>query len=199
MAFTPVPTRKCHAGWTVEKQLQFIDLLSTFGSVRQAAHAVGMSESSAYRLRARPDCESFHKAWDLALQNAATRLLAVAVDRALHGSPRDYWKDGKLVGTVVTRSDKLLMWAVERLKPRHQSTAHQATPETVFKSLTGFRNQDLRIDTPIDEEIRPEPHPPELEDQCPSRMRTNPHGVSRVSRPARDPPIPLPDRKRLPA
>lgn len=206
MSFTPEPTRKRYAGWTVEKQVDFINLLATFGSVRKAAEAVGMSESSAYRLRARPNYESFHNAWDLALTSAATQLLAVAVDRALHGSPREYWKDGKLVGTVVTPSDKMLMWAVEKLQPGRKPATAQANPNRVFDAICGFRNLDIQIDCPVAEERIPEPpateNPEQPPSRAPSRTCANPHGVSRVSRvpqPVGNPPSQLPDFKHLTA
>ncbi len=202
MSFTPEPTRKRFAGWSVEKQVDFINLLATFGSVRKAAEAVGMSESAAYRLRARPDYESFHKAWDIALASAGTQLLAVAVDCALHGSPREYWREGKLVGTLVTPSDKMLMWAVDRLKPGRQPASAHASPNMVIDAVRGFRNLDLQIDCPIAEERAPEPRAAEQAEQPPSRACANPPGVSRVSRvsrPMKNPPGPRPDRKRLPA
>ena len=114
-SFTPVATRKQIAGWTVQKQLEFIRHLAAFGSVRDAARSVGMSEASAYRLRSRPTAESFCEAWNLALRQAAGHLMSVAVERALNGSRKEYWKNGRLIGTEVVHSDKLLMWAVDRL------------------------------------------------------------------------------------
>lgn len=134
--FTPAPTRKRISGWTVQKQLEFIRHLAAFGSVRDAARSVGMAESSAYRLRARFGAEAFCKAWDMALYQAGNHLLAVAVDRALHGSRREYWKDGKLIGTQVAPSDKLLIYTLERLKP--PQSRWQATPQEVEKSCANF-------------------------------------------------------------
>lgn len=116
--FTPVPTRKHIAGWTVVKQFDFIQHLAAFGSVAAAARAVGMSEASAWRLRARPGSDSFCRAWDIALASAGAHLFQIALDRALNGSTRQYWKNGELVGEQVAPSDRLLMWAVDRLRPR---------------------------------------------------------------------------------
>jgi hypothetical protein len=60
--FTPVPTRKHIACWTVEKQFGILRHLAAYGSVAAAARAVGMSEASAWRLRARPGADSFCRA-----------------------------------------------------------------------------------------------------------------------------------------
>lgn len=65
--FYPVPTRTRRDGWTVRRQADFLGFLAETGSVLGACEAVGMSRKSAYRLRARPDAESFAAAWDAAL------------------------------------------------------------------------------------------------------------------------------------
>jgi hypothetical protein len=134
--FTPVPTRKHIAGWTVDKQFAFLRHLAAFGSVAAAARSVGMSEASAWRLRARPRSDSFCRAWDIALQAAGAHLFGVALDRALNGSTRQYWKDGELVAEQVAPSDKLLMWAVDRLRPRN--ALRPPNGEAVLQACSGF-------------------------------------------------------------
>jgi hypothetical protein len=54
-------------GWTAERQLGFLAALSQTSNVTRAAHAVGMSRESAYRLRARDPHGLFAAAWDGAL------------------------------------------------------------------------------------------------------------------------------------
>ena len=66
-AFYPVPTRGRRDGWTLQKQTDFLGFLAETGSVMGACEAVGMSRNSAYKLRARPNAESFAAAWDAAL------------------------------------------------------------------------------------------------------------------------------------
>jgi len=66
-AFYPVPTRGRRDGWTIQRQADFLGYLAETGSVMGACEAVGMSRNSAYKLRARPDAESFAAAWDAAL------------------------------------------------------------------------------------------------------------------------------------
>ncbi|MEO0872176.1 MAG: hypothetical protein AAFY19_09515 [Pseudomonadota bacterium] len=55
-----------HDGWTIERQLAFLQMLAATHSVAQAAKAVGMSRQSAYKLRARLDDAPFGAAWRMA-------------------------------------------------------------------------------------------------------------------------------------
>ena len=50
-------------GWTVARQLAFLDMLARTRSVTAAARAAGMSRESAYRLRARDPRGLFAAAW----------------------------------------------------------------------------------------------------------------------------------------
>ena len=50
-------------GWTPERQLRFLQVLSHSRSVTRAAAAVGMSRESAHRLRARLKGQLFALAW----------------------------------------------------------------------------------------------------------------------------------------
>lgn len=116
-AFDPAPTRKRLAGWTAERQRNFIDILSLTGSVGEASAAAGVSSRSAYRLRNRAGAESFAKAWDMALQLSVTRLLALAFDRAINGRVERFYKDGELVMERRLPSDRLLTWLIAHLDP----------------------------------------------------------------------------------
>ncbi|MEO7564137.1 MAG: hypothetical protein ABIR63_07315 [Sphingomicrobium sp.] len=115
--FLPAPTRKRIAGWTALRQRAFIDHLALTGCVGEAAAAAGTTSPSAYRLRNRAGAESFARAWDCALQLAATRLAAIAFDRALHGRSERVYKDGELVAERKIPSDHLLTWLLARLDP----------------------------------------------------------------------------------
>lgn len=106
--FTPAPTRKRNAGWTAERQRRFIDHLALTGCVGEAAGQVGLSSASAYRLRNRAGADGFARAWDCALRLAPTRLVAIALDRALHGRSERIYKDGELVAERKVPSDYLL-------------------------------------------------------------------------------------------
>jgi hypothetical protein len=115
--FTPAPTRKQHAGWTVEKQRKFIERLALTGSVGEACAIAGVSSSSAYRLRNKAGAESFARAWDAALSLAATCLAAIAFDRAINGRAERFYKGGELVMERRMPSDYLLTWLLARLDP----------------------------------------------------------------------------------
>lgn len=56
--------RQRRDGWTVDRQLRFLQILATTRSVSRAAAHVRLSRESAYRLRSRPGCELFALAWD---------------------------------------------------------------------------------------------------------------------------------------
>jgi hypothetical protein len=115
--FEAAPTRKCHAGWTAERQRKFIEHLALTGHVGEACALVGVSSSSVYRLRAKAGAESFARAWDAALRLSATRLSAIAFDRALNGRVERFYKDGALVMERRMPSDYLLTWLLSRLDP----------------------------------------------------------------------------------
>lgn len=115
--FEVAHTRKKHSGWTAERQRRFIEHLSLSGSVGEAAAFAGVSSRSAYRLRNKPGADSFARAWDAALSQSATRLAAIAFDRALHGRSERVYRDGQLVLERKIPSDYLLTWLLSRLDP----------------------------------------------------------------------------------
>lgn len=115
--FDPAPTRRRLAGWTGDRQRMFIDILSLTGSVGEASAAAGVSSRSAYRLRNRAGAESFAAAWDAAQTLSATRLAALAFDRAINGRVERFYKDGELVMERRLPSDRLLTWLLGHLDP----------------------------------------------------------------------------------
>jgi hypothetical protein len=115
--FETAPTRKQHSGWTADRQRRFIDRLALTGSVGEACAIAGVASSSAYRLRNKAGAESFARAWDAALSMSATRLAAIAFDRALNGRSERFYKGGELVMERRMPSDYLLTWLLSRLDP----------------------------------------------------------------------------------
>lgn len=107
-----------HDGWTAARQRTFLTVLAETGSISQSCRDAGVSSRSAYKLRQRPDAQSFAAAWDQALRLATLRLTTLAFERAVNGSTRDIWRDGELVGQVRQPSDKLLMFLLHNLLPR---------------------------------------------------------------------------------
>ena len=65
--FRPASLRSRADGWSEERQCAFLCALYATGSVAAAAKAVGMTRTSAYRLRQRPGAESFAAMWDRVL------------------------------------------------------------------------------------------------------------------------------------
>ncbi|WP_370307801.1 helix-turn-helix domain-containing protein [Sphingobium abikonense] len=59
--------RRRRAYWTPARQCQFLAALMESGSVARAARAVGMSRSSAHRLRHRLAGTAFDRQWEEAL------------------------------------------------------------------------------------------------------------------------------------
>jgi hypothetical protein len=55
-------------GWTAERQLRFLDVLSRTRSVSEAAAAARMSRTSAYRLRERREGVLFAALWDMVFE-----------------------------------------------------------------------------------------------------------------------------------
>jgi len=137
--FDPAPTRKQKAGWTADKQRKFIEHLALTGSVGEAAAIAGVSSRSAYRLRNKAGAESFARAWDAALSLCATRLAAIAFDRALHGRSERFYRDGELVMERKMPSDYLLTWLLSRLDPLQfgSPTANACLPYAKTLPLVG--------------------------------------------------------------
>lgn len=110
--------RHRHDGWTAQRQRLFVATLANTGSVAEAARTAGITARSAYRLRNDPRGAAFARAWEAALLTAASRLTAIAFDRAITGSPRRLWRDGELVATQTVPSDQMLMFLLRHLQPR---------------------------------------------------------------------------------
>lgn len=127
--WVPVLKKRRKDGWSPDKQRAFIEALADGGSVANAARAVGMSESSAYRLRRAPGAEAFDRAWSAAIDAASKKLLDAAFERALVGSEEPVFdRDGNRVGRRLRQSDRLLMFLLRAYGPDCLRTA--AAPRT---------------------------------------------------------------------
>ena len=105
-------------GWTAERQRTFLAALADTGCVSVAAEAADITPRSCYRLRRHPQGAAFAKAWDEALLIATGRLVAIAFERAILGTPREIWRDGKLVAEMSVPSDKVMMFLLRQYLPR---------------------------------------------------------------------------------
>jgi hypothetical protein len=142
--FDAAPTRKQVAGWTAERQRRFIEHLALTGHAGEAAALVGLSSSSAYRLRNKPGAEGFARAWDHALRLAPTRLVAIGLDRAINGRLERHYKDGELVMERRIPSDYLLTWFIARIDP---ATFGSPTAKALA-AATGDPRERARVELP---------------------------------------------------
>lgn len=85
----PAPsTRHRRAHWTPALQASFLGILLQTGSVRHAARAVGMSPSSAHRLRHRLTGTEFDRNWDEALMlHGALMTRPLSLDHGVMAAP----------------------------------------------------------------------------------------------------------------
>ena len=144
--FAPVPVRRRHDGWTACRQRAFIAALAETGCISEACAEVGITPRSAYRLRQHPDAEAFRKAWDHAQSLAATRLTAMAWERAIHGGHDRLYKDGVLVAPRRKASDRLLMWLLAHHHPTQYGWA--AKPPATAPDMSFFVVEHARAQLP---------------------------------------------------
>lgn len=111
-AFTPVPRKYRHDGWTPERQKAFIEALADTGCVTRAAGMVNIAQANCYALRRAPGAEEFRRAWDAALDFGLKRLKDIAFERAIEGQLVPVFVAGKLMGFRRKRNDALLMFCL---------------------------------------------------------------------------------------
>lgn len=116
LAFSPVPVKPRHDGWTVARQRGFILRLAVCGCVSAAARGEGMSAHSAYTLRRRPDATRFAASWDKALGWGVDRTTDVAIERALVGEVRPVYYRGRRIGERVVHDNRLAIAVLGRLE-----------------------------------------------------------------------------------
>ena len=115
--FEPAHPRPRFDGWTAERQARFIQALGESACVAEACRAVGMSERSAYSLRARVDAVSFRNAWDTALAYAIRRLSDAALSRAVNGVAMPVFFQGEQIGERRYYNDRLTMFLLRYRDP----------------------------------------------------------------------------------
>ncbi|MES3084527.1 hypothetical protein [Sphingomonas faeni] len=135
--WVPVRRKARRDGWTVAAQESFIGVLADTGSVTQAAIEVNMSATSCYRLRRSADGRAFAAAWDAAVQTASLRLVDLAFDRAVNGSPEPVFdREGRRVGQRIRYNDRLLMFLLRAHQPDRYRTPGQGASVPVMPALS---------------------------------------------------------------
>lgn len=106
--------------WTKWKMAEFLRQLAATHSVTAAARAVGMSRTSAHKLRARLKGQPFDIAWEAAFRHGYDDLAHSALELALEGEEVPHYHRGELVGTHRKRNPQLM---VALLRMRNQAGA----------------------------------------------------------------------------
>lgn len=117
--FEPAHPRPRFDGWTPNRQATFIQALAETACVAASCRAVGMSERSAYALRARADAISFRNAWDAALDYAIRRLSDAVLSRAINGVAVPVFFQGQQVGEKRYYDERLAMFLLRCRDPLH--------------------------------------------------------------------------------
>ena len=117
--FEPVPVRRRHDGWTVERQIAFIEKLADCGSVSAACKHVGMSRESARKLRRRYEARDFRDAWDAAVDCGYAEVEEAAMERSKNGVARPIFYKGEQVGEWRHHDERLTMFLL-RFRRRHR-------------------------------------------------------------------------------
>ncbi|MGX5713489.1 hypothetical protein ACWKWJ_12385 [Sphingopyxis terrae subsp. ummariensis] len=123
-AFTPAQLqRRRSSGWTPDRQRKFIEALAATACVTEAAASVGLSATSAYNLRRRPDAHAFRHAWDAAIDCGMRRLVDAALARAVHGVPVPIFYKGEQVGERREYPERLAMFLMRAHDPHRFAAA----------------------------------------------------------------------------
>ncbi len=115
--FEPAHPRPRFDGWTPNRQVAFIEALAASACVTEACRAVGMSERSAYALRARADAISFRNAWEAALEYAIRRLSDAVLSRAINGVAVPVFFRGEQIGEKRYFDERLAMFLLRCRDP----------------------------------------------------------------------------------
>lgn len=100
------PYRPRHDGMTAARRKRFIQVLGSTGCVKDAARAIGVTTTSAYRARKRlPD---FAADWATALDMARTDIEQVTWKRAVEGAEVPIVRGNEIVATYRKPSDAML-------------------------------------------------------------------------------------------
>lgn len=152
-AFTPVPRRQRHDGWTPERQRAFIDALAQTGSVRAAARQVNMASEGAYQLRLAKGADSFRAAWEAALDHGIQRIEDNALDRALNGVEVPICSGGQIIGTRIVHNERLVMFVLRNRRPDRYGVELGARRVTKEQEAALRRKWEGERERPDDEHV----------------------------------------------
>jgi hypothetical protein len=119
ITFQPVPVRHRHDGWTIERQIAFLEKLSDCGTMSEACKHVGMSRESLRKLRQHVHGRTFRDACEAAMDCACADLEESAHERAKKGVARPVFYKGEQVGEWRHYDERLTMFLL-RFRRRHR-------------------------------------------------------------------------------
>ena len=146
--FEPAALQPRHDGWTAAKQIAFIEALAETACVRDACRRVGMSDSSAYKLRNRPCGAAFRRGWDAALDCGVHRLEQAALGRALHGVAQPVFYKGEQIGERREFDERLTMFF---LKSRRPARFGKWIERMLAPDPDDHEDDGIRLDGPLNE------------------------------------------------
>src|SRR5690242_13101615 len=100
---------------TASKKQRFLELLAQTCNVTKACELAGLNRLVVYQLRDRDP--EFERLWQKALKLGAEALEDEATRRAMNGTARPIYQQGKLVGHEVVYSDRLMEMRLRSEKP----------------------------------------------------------------------------------
>lgn len=101
--------------WTPAAEAAFLEALAKGYSVSAAASGAGFSRATVYQRR--KDNASFAERWDDAYEAGSDVLEDEARRRAVEGTDRPVYQNGKLVGHVREYSDVMLVLMLKARRP----------------------------------------------------------------------------------
>ena len=114
-------------GWTLRRRTLFLDHLRVTSNVRASARAAGMTETTAYKLRARDP--EFASRWDEALKEAEVRLTSRLIVLAETGGKAvPEREDGEPAEAPIEHFDKELALRLLALNRRSQAAKRHPAP-----------------------------------------------------------------------
>ncbi len=162
-----VELRRRHDGWTAERQRIFLNTLANTGRITEAAEMADITPRSAYRLRNHPQGAAFAKAWDAAMMRASGRLLSVAMERAISGTPQVVWREGRIAAEICRPSDRMLMFLLRHLNPGlfdSREAANLRAHHLAVRAMGFGPAMDAITDTDVEADLIDiddyRPHPP---------------------------------------
>ena len=112
-----------------KKLNSFLHHLGRTGSVTFAAARSGLHRTQLYKHRDRN--AAFRNKWEAALNLGIDRLQDDAIRRALHGTERAVFREGKQVGAIRQYDNRLMQFLLRSHRPAIYAAPPQSAPDGV--------------------------------------------------------------------